>query len=116
MSRLKTPLFTALALAPLLAAAHHGWSSYDARQALTLETRLESVRYGNPHVEVTIRRDERPWNVVLAPVSRMRTRGLPDDALQAGRTVTLVAYPRLDGTAELRAERITVDGRTVELR
>jgi hypothetical protein len=116
MSRMSTPLLAALALAPLLAAAHHGWSAYDAQQALTLTTRLESVRYGNPHVEVTIKRDDRVWNVVLAPVTRMRTRGLPDDALQAGRTVTLVGYPRLDGTAELRAERITVDGRTVELR
>ena len=43
----------------------------------------------------------------------------PDDFLAkdlAGKTVTIVGYPRKDGTAEIRAERIIVDGRTIELR
>lgn len=114
MRRLTIAFAALLAAAPVV--AHHGWGSYDAKQALTLETRLEAVRYTNPHAEVSIDRDGRAWNVVLAPVSRMRTRGLPDDALQPGKAVTIVGYPRTDGTPELRAERIVVDGKTVELR
>ena len=109
-----------LALAALLAAtpviAHHGWGSYDATQTLTVEAPLAAVHYRNPHVEVEIQHDGRAWNAVLAPVSRMQSRGLPGDALRVGRTVTIVGYPRSDGAAELRAERIVVDGKSVELR
>jgi hypothetical protein len=46
----------------------------------------------------------------------MESRGLPNDALAAGKKVTIEAYPRTDGTPEMRAERITVDGKTIELR
>ena len=108
-------LLLALAGAPL-AQAHHGWSAYDAKQALTVETDIREVHYRNPHAELTISHDGQEWRVILAPLSRLESRGLPDSDLQPGKTVTIVAYPRKDGTAELRAERIIVDGRTVELR
>lgn len=100
----------------LPAVAHHGWGSYDAEQVLTLEVELDTVQIRNPHAQVQITHDGRQWNAVLAPVSRMTTRGLPEGALVAGKTVTIVGYPRTDGTPELRAERIIVDGRTIELR
>lgn len=74
------------------------------------------MRYRNPHAELTIEHEGRAWRVILAPLSRLHSRGLPEGDLRPGQTVTLVAYPRKDGTAELRAERITVDGRTIELR
>lgn len=98
------------------AAAHHGWSSYDADQVLTLEVDLDEVHYRNPHAEVEITRNGESWLVVLAPISRMTARGLPEGALVAGKTITIVGYPRKDGTAELRAERIVVDDKTIELR
>ena len=53
---------------------------------------------------------------MLAPPSRMENRGLPRSALVPGRTVTVVGYPNRHKPDEMRAERITVDGRTVELR
>lgn len=98
------------------ALSHHGWGSYDADQAMTVEAAIARVHYRNPHASIGIDHDGRRWHVVLAPVSRMRARGLPDGALAVGRTVTIVGYPRRDGTPELRAERIVVDGKTVELR
>ena len=110
---------TTLLLAALLAApalAHHGWGSYDADRATTLEAQIERVHYRNPHASIDINHDGRSWHVVLAPVSRMRARGLPEGALAAGKTVTITGYPRRDGTPELRAERIVVEGKTVELR
>lgn len=108
-----------LLLAMVLAApvlAHHGWSSYDAERVMTVEAAIEQVRYQNPHASIDITHEGRRWQVVLAPIARMQARGLPDDALVEGKVVTVTGYPRQDGTPELRAERIVVDGRTVELR
>lgn len=96
--------------------AHHGWSSYDAQKVMKFDAELAVVRYRNPHAEVEVEHEGKRWLVILAPISRMEARGLPSDALQEGKTVTIEGYPRTDGTAELRAERITVDGKTVELR
>jgi hypothetical protein len=96
--------------------AHHGWSSYDAGKTVKLEVPLAEVRYRNPHAEVEIDRDGKRWVVVLAPTGRMEARGLPKDGLAAGKVVVIEGYPRKDGTPEIRAERITVDGKVVELR
>jgi hypothetical protein len=96
--------------------AHHGWSSYDANKTLKLTVPLAEVRYRNPHAEVEVEHEGKRWLVILAPISRMESRGLPSDALAAGKTVTIEGYPRSDGSAEIRAERITVDGKTIELR
>lgn len=111
------PIMLLLALllgAPAL--AHHGWGSYDADQVMTFDAEIERVHYRNPHASIDVNHDGRSWHVVLAPVSRMRARGLPEGALAAGNVVTITGYPRRDGTPELRAERIVVDGTTVELR
>ena len=108
-----------LLLASLLGApalAHHGWGSYDADQEMTFHAEIERVHYRNPHASIDVSHGGRTWHVVLAPVSRMHARGLPEGALAVGKTVTVTGYPRRDGTPELRAERIVVDGKTVPLR
>jgi hypothetical protein len=46
----------------------------------------------------------------------MENRGLPKDALKAGNEATVVGYPNRNNPSEMRAERITVGGKTVELR
>jgi len=46
----------------------------------------------------------------------MENRGLQRAALTAGKTVTVVGYPNRTDPNELRAERITLDGKTTELR
>lgn len=115
--RLNTLLGTlAFSLIGSTAWAHHGWSAYDADKALKLDTTLTSVQYRNPHAQVTIQHEGREWDVILAPTRRMETRGLPKDALTKGKPVVIEGYPRRDGTPEIRAERITVDGKTIELR
>ena len=117
MSRyLSLSLIVALLSLVAPALAHHGWGSYDAQRVMTLEVKLDQVHYRNPHAEVSIQHEGKAWNAVLAPTTRMSARGLPDGALVAGKTITIVGYPRTDGTPELRAERIIVDGRTIELR
>lgn len=115
MRRLSTlGLTAALFAAPVL--AHHGWGSYDASKVMRFDAAPIEVRYRNPHAEVTVEHGGKRWVAVLAPTSRMESRGLPADALKAGKTITIEGYPRKDGTPELRAERIVVDGKTIELR
>lgn len=102
--------------APLSAWAHHGWSSYDATKTMTVEAKVKSAAYRNPHGEITVDYAGKTWNVVLAPVARMDARGLAAADVSVGKTVTVIGYPRTDGTAEIRAERIIAGGKTVELR
>jgi len=112
------PLVASLAfgLCAMTAWAHHGWSSYDSSKVLKIEAPVEDVRYRNPHAEVDVQYEGSRWDVVLAPISRMESRGLPEKSLTVGKIVTIEGYPRQDGKHEIRAERITVDGKTVELR
>jgi len=109
-------LFAIMVSAAATAWAHHGWSSYDANKVMKLDAPLAAVRYRNPHAEVEVDFEGKRWLVILAPVSRMEARGLPSNALVTGKKVNIEGYPRSDGTAELRAERITVDEKTIELR
>jgi hypothetical protein len=46
----------------------------------------------------------------------MENRGLPRASLKPGNTVTVVAYPNRNKPDEARSERITANGKTVELR
>jgi hypothetical protein len=108
-------LLLGLALA-LPAAAHHGWSEYDAGQPLTLTGTIKDSGYEHPHGHVTLVTPGKTWQVVLAPPTRMENRGLPREALKPGSTVTVVGYPNRSKPEEMRAERITFEGKTVELR
>ena len=106
----------ALVLVAGAAAAHHGWGSYDSGKALTLSGKIVESTYQNPHGTLKLDASGKTWMVILAPPSRMEARGLPAAMLAQGKTATVVGYPHRTETAELRAERITIDGKTVELR
>jgi hypothetical protein len=99
------------------ALAHHGWSGYDSERPLTLTGTIRESGYENPHgyVELETREGQR-WHVVLAPPSRMEHRGLPPEALAPGTEATVEGYPHRTDPDELRAERITLGEKTVELR
>lgn len=97
------------------ATAHHGWSSYETKPVKVTGPIL-STKYENPHGQIEMDYEGKRWTVVLAPVSRMKARGLSESDLTAGNTVTVEAYTLKSGGAEMRAERVTVDGKTVELR
>jgi hypothetical protein len=101
--------FTALAF------AHHGWSGYET-ELLKVNGVIEQSSYANPHGSIQLKSDEKTWLVVLAPTSRMANRGLTAEMLKTGVTVTVEGYQKTTDPKEMRAERITVDGKTVELR
>lgn len=111
--------FRALALAALVAtpaAAHHGWSSYDSTKMFAIEGKVLESSYANPHGSVFLDYEGKRWEAVLAPPSRMNARGLKEDDIAVGKTVKVEGYPSTRTATEMRAERITAGGKTVELR
>jgi hypothetical protein len=106
-----------LALAGTGAAlAHHGWGSYDANTVVTLEGPILQAAYEFPHGHVIMEGRGKRWDVVLAPPSRMNSRGLPREELAVGKIAKVEGYPSKVTPTEMRAERITIDGKTIELR
>jgi uncharacterized protein DUF6152 len=101
---------------PLAVLGHHGWSEYDSSKALKLTGKVVESGYEHPHGHVRLETPGKTWNVVLAPPSRMERRGLEKGALKPGSSVTVEGYPNRDKPEELRAERISVNGKTIELR
>ena len=98
------------------AGAHHGWSGYDSAKELKLEGVIKEAGYEHPHGYIRLEVPGKVWNVVLAPPSRMENRGLQRAALKPGVKAVVEGYPSRDDPVEMRAERITIDGRTTELR
>ncbi len=109
-------IIIAAALFALPAFAHHGWSEYDQEKPLTLTGKVVASGYEHPHGHIRLETPGKTWLVVLAPPSRMQSRGLPREDIKLGTTVTVVAYGNREKTDEARAERITAAGKTVELR
>jgi Family of unknown function (DUF6152) len=96
--------------------AHHGWGSYDASKPITVTGPIETSKYENPHATITVKATDKVWTVTLAPVSRMQSRGATAELVAVGKTVSAYGYPSTVEKDEMRAERITVDGKTVEMR
>ena len=103
-------------LAAASASAHHGWSEYDAQRPLRLSGTIEEFGYEHPHGFVRLKTADKTWLVVLAPPSRMESRGVARAQLAKGSTVSVEGYPKRGDEGELRAERITVGQKTTELR
>jgi hypothetical protein len=106
----------AIVLTATVAAAHHGWSSYDASKELTLDGVIKESGYEHPHGHVQLEMPGKTWLVILAPPSRMANRGLPSEMLKPGTKAKVVGYPSRNDANEMRAERITIADKTVELR
>jgi hypothetical protein len=96
--------------------AHHGWGSYDASKGFSISAPVETLRWADPHVRITLEYQGGTWEATLAPVSRMQARGLSEDMLKPSTAVVVQGYPSTRNQHEMRAERITVSGKTVELR
>lgn len=113
---MKRALLAALLALPLAAPAHHGWSEYDSSKLLRLTGKIVESGYEHPHGHVRLETPGKTWTVVLAPPSRMERRGLEKGMLKPGASATVEGYANRDKPEELRAERILIDGKTIELR
>jgi hypothetical protein len=113
---MKRQFLAALALVPAVTLAHHGWSEYDSSKALKLTGKIVESGYEHPHGHVRLEVPGKAWNVVLASPSRMERRGLDKGMLKPGTSATVEGYPNRGKPEEMRAERITINGKTIELR
>lgn len=102
---------------------HHGWVNYDQDTILDYEGIIMSNDIGNPHTFIDLKVinpedvENAEWEIVLAPLSRMRNRGMTDNAMLAvGDTVRVVGYPHRTKENEMRAERIFIGDLKIELR
>jgi len=105
-----------VAFLALPAAGHHGWGSYDAKSPVTVAGKIETSKFENPHVTLTVKGSDKVWTVTLAPPSRMMTRGALEKIVAVGNTISAYGYPSTRDANEMRAERITVAGKTYEMR
>jgi hypothetical protein len=96
--------------------AHHGWGSYDASNPFTVSGPILTSKFENPHATITVRGSDKVWTVVLAPPSRMNMRGASAQFIAVDKEVAAYGYPSKVVEDEMRAERITIDGKTVEMR
>ncbi len=102
---------------------HHGWVNYDQDTILDYEGIIMSNDIGNPHTFIDLKVinpedvENAEWEIVLAPLTRMRNRGMTDNAMLAvGDTVRVVGYPHRTKENEMRAERIFIGDLKIELR
>jgi hypothetical protein len=112
-------LGTAFMLLAGTALAHHGWAGYDESKPITLTGFVTDLSWENPHGLIKLRVDEgrgKTWQGTLAPVSRMEQRGLKKEALTPGVKATIVGLPSKSNPSEVKVEKITINGKTTELR
>ncbi|MBX9925493.1 MAG: hypothetical protein K2Y05_03975 [Hyphomicrobiaceae bacterium] len=113
----RTFALIAAIVAPGVALAHHGWSSFDTAKVLDHTGDVVRSTYANPHGTVFMTRDGKEITVELAPVSRMEARGLAEADIAPGKTIRVYAYTNRDNPNLFRAEWIEPKGKTrVELR
>jgi hypothetical protein len=106
----------AFALLTSAALAHHGWGSYDASKPVTVTGPIATSKFENPHATITVGASDKVWTVTLAPTSRMNNRGATEKVVAVGQNISAYGYPSTVEKDEMRAERITVNGKTYEMR
>jgi Family of unknown function (DUF6152) len=75
---------------------------------LNLTGVIKESGYSDPHGLIRLQVDGengKTWRAVLAPPSRMNSRGLSQEMLKVGTTATVIGYPHREVTDEIRAER-----------
>ena len=63
-------------------AGHQGWSGYDQSHRLPLTGIIQEAGYEHPHGSLRLAVPDQGWRMVLAPPSRLESRGLLQVALK----------------------------------
>jgi|SRR5690554_1150512 len=116
MNALKNIIPVSLLLLASFTILHHGWANYDQETVLDYTSVVEEPVYENPHCTMKITHEDKEWLVILAPATRMKSRGITAEMLKEDVPVRVVGYPHKKVDGEMRAERIFIDGKKYELR
>ena len=84
--------------------AHHGWSSFDESRPLYFEGKITSLKWQNPHVELTMVLTDR-----LALPASLAKRALPQQvqAVDGAKILANAALPKARGEWELELAPLT---------
>jgi hypothetical protein len=121
MIRWSTRLAVALGLAAtaLSAAAHHSFAIFDHTQTLTLQGKVLSFQWTNPHGYLALDVQDGPqdvdhYTIELTSINMLRRAGWKSSDVHAGDQVTAVIAPLLSGDhGGLLLELKMSDGRTL---
>jgi hypothetical protein len=92
------------------------WTAYDMTKPQKLTGVVKEANYKNIPVVAKFEVDKKELTVVLAPPVRMDFRGLTDEVLKPGVTISFEAYAHKQTKDELRATTITIGAREFDLR
>lgn len=98
------------------ALAHHSYSVYDSERVVTLNGVIREVKFEHPHVEAMLDVEGKIWRLDLPSPSRAVARGLTQDLLRVGKTVSVQGWPHRGGALELAPVEVTIEGTTIRLR
>ena len=95
-----------IAVAPMLFAtradAHHSYAAYVEDQTVTMEGTIESVRFANPHVLVTLRTDASDvYTIEWQNIIQLRHGNVGPTTLNAGDRIVVIASPSRDPQAHM---------------
>ena len=92
---------TFFALVAVLAAgsayAHHSYGAYYENETISIDGTIESIRFANPHVLMTLRADDgKVYNIEWQNLIQLRHRNVGPDTLKAGDHIVLSGSPPRD--------------------
>lgn len=84
------------------AAAHHSFAAYDMKKQVTFVGTIQSVKFRNPHIAMTLKQVKQDGSVNLvhfvegAPANMLARMGLLPSMLKVGTKITAIGSPRKD--------------------
>jgi hypothetical protein len=103
--------------ADLVYATERDWNAYERTKPTTLTGVVKTTRFNREkYVVVTLDVDRRTWTIVLARLVPMEFRGLTEDMLKPGASVSVDGFVNERTADEFRAEIIKVGSRSFDVR
>ena len=96
-------LLASLGFAAIVAPAwaHHSHQVYEDEKTITAEGVISAVRWGNPHVYITLDvpvgdGTKQSWMFELAPVASVLNSGISAEVVKVGNPAKIIAHPAKD--------------------
>lgn len=92
------------------ALAHHGWNWAEPEETV-IQATITAISLAPPHPELTVTdATGKEWKIELGNPGRTERAGFAEGTAKPGDSVTILGNRALDGSAVMKAVRITLDG------
>jgi len=96
------PLLVAMALTGRPADAHHSYGAYFEDQTITIEGTVDSIRFANPHVILTLRTDaSQVYTLEWQNLIQLRHGNVGPETLKAGDRIIVIGSPPRDSSSHI---------------